>query len=149
MIGGKWTGIAQAMENVALLGKELGNEEVLLKAIAKVAKPLLADIQRDAPRSSGSGPHMADDFVILPDRETRKAGEAIVLVGPLPPHSRKSNKRGFIAAFHEFGTSKMRATPFIRPNYDSFAQLYGTLMVPELQKQFERVVRKYTKRAAR
>jgi len=144
MITAKWTGLDEAIRNVSALGKELAEGEVIEKALVKVGQPLRDDIVRAAPRSRDAR-HMADEFVVKPSKEAREWGRTTVLVGPRAG----KGSVGFVAPFVEFGTSKMRARPFIRPAFDAFRGGFVGALTGELQKQFERVVRKYTKRAAR
>lgn len=144
VITGRWTGLDQAVRNAALLGKEIGNQEVLEKALVEIGKPLRDDIAHDCPRSPDA-PHVAETFVVVPSKEARASGEAVVRVGP----KNAKGSVGFVAAFLEFGTSKMSPRPFIRPNYDRFKGGYARAAAAAIQKHFERVVRKYTNRAAK
>lgn len=49
-------------------------------------------------------------------------GRPVVYVGlgeRTPMMARKWKRRGFLAIFHEFGTRKMKATPFVGPAYQA------------------------------
>jgi len=144
VLTGRWTGLEQAVRNAALLGKEIGNQEVLEKALVEIGKPLRDGIAGDCPRSPDA-PHVAETFVVVPSKEARASGEAIVRVGP----KNAKGSVGFVAAFLEFGTSKMSPRPFIRPNYDRFKGGFARQAAAAFQRHFERVVRKYASRAAR
>jgi len=143
MIGGKWTGLDEAIRNAYSLGKDIAEGEVIEKALVKVGQPLRDDIVRTAPRSR-IAPHMADTFVVKVSKEERDFGRTIVLVGPKAGRG----SVGFVAGFVELGTSKMRAQPFVRPAFDAFKGGFVAALTVELQKQFTRVVRKYVKRAS-
>lgn len=138
----KWAGLDEAIRNVSALGKDIAEGEVIEKALVRVGQPLKDEIARTAPRSKDQR-HMADEFVVRPSKHDREFGRTIVLVGPRAGRG----SVGFVAAFVEFGTSRMRARPFIRPAFDAFRVGFVGALTGELQKQFERVVRKYTKGA--
>jgi HK97 gp10 family phage protein len=126
------------------LGKELATEEVLRPALLKTGGPLRDEIARTAPRSRDNK-HMADSFVVKASAEEREFGRTTVLVGP----SAARGSVGFVAPFVEFGTSRMAARPFIRPAFDAFKDGYPGALAGHLRAQYDRVVKKYTKRAAR
>ena len=143
MIGGKWTGLEEALRNVEALGAEVGQSEVVGPALLRVGRDLKDDIVRGAPRSKDNR-HMADEFVAKVSKEELEFGRTTVLVGP----TGGKGSVGFVAGFNEFGTYKMAARPFIRPAYDGWVGGGGlaTLAI-EIRTQFERVIRKYTRRA--
>ena len=141
MITGKWTGLEDAIRNVEALGHELGTDEVLRPALLKVGAPLRDEIVRTAPRSQDTQ-HMADTFIVKASKEEGEFGRTTILVGP-----RAGRTVGFVAPLVEFGTSKMAARPFIRPAFDAFAQGFPGALAEQLRKQYERVVKKYTRRA--
>lgn len=145
VITARWGSLDQAIRNVAALGREIGNEEVLEKALVDAGRPLRDEIARTAPRSPDA-PHVADTFIVVPSKEQRAAGRAVVRVGP------KAGKGvGFVAAFLEFGTIKMAARAFIRPAWDAFKGGFARSLIGPLRQHYERVVKKYVghARAAR
>lgn len=144
MIGGKWTGLDEAIRNISALGREIAEDEVIGKALVQAGKPLRDDIMRTAPRSRDNR-HMADEFIVKVSKEEKSFGRTTVLVGPRGGRGHV----GFVAPFVEFGTSSQSARPFIRPAFDAFRVSFVAALVPELQKQFNRVVRKYVKKAGR
>lgn len=142
-ITAKWTGLEEAFRNAAALGKELATEEVLGPALLRVGGPLKDEIVRTAPHSKDQV-HMADTFIVKASKFHREFGRTVVLVGP------KAGKGvGFVAPFVEFGTSFQPPRPFIRPAFDWFQAGFAGALTAQLQKQYERVVRKYTKKAAK
>ncbi len=138
MITAKWTNLEEVIRNVEALGREMATEEVLLPGLKAAGKELRDDIVRAAPRSK-IAPHMADTFVVKPSKEAREFGRTTVLVGP------SVRSVGFVAGFVEFGTSHMRAQPFIRPAFDAFQGWFPTMLADHLRRQYQRVVKKYTK----
>jgi HK97 gp10 family phage protein len=142
MITAEWSGLKQAIRNAQALGEDIGREEVLEKGLVTVGRPLRDDIVRGAPRSPDA-PHVADTFIVKVSKEEREAGQSTVLVGP------KAGKGsvGFVAAFLEFGTSKMAPRPFIRPPWDGWRGSYPKLLTEQIRRHYNRVVRKYTRRA--
>lgn len=144
MITAKWTGLDEAIRNAEQLGRELATEEVLRPALLKTGAPLKEEIERTTPRSPDA-PHVADTFVIKVSAEEREQGRTTVLIGP----SAAKWSVGFVAPFLEFGTSKMSARPWIRPAYDAFRGGFPGALAEQMRVQYERVVRKYTRKAAR
>jgi HK97 gp10 family phage protein len=144
MITATWVGLEEAIRNAEALGKELATEEVLRPALLKAGVPLKDEIVRTAPRSRDNK-HMADSFVLKASAEERDFGRTTVLVGP------KAGKgsQGFVAPFVEFGTSRMGSQPFIRPAFDAFKGTFPGALAGHLRAQYDRVVKKYTKRAAK
>jgi HK97 gp10 family phage protein len=143
MIKARWTGLDQALRNVSALGEELAGEEVVGPALVASGKELRDEIVRTAPRSADSV-HMADTFVVKMSGHDKEFGRTVAVVGP-----KAGRGVGFIAPFVEFGTSTQGARPFIRPAFDAFQGWFPTMLVDHMQKQFNRVVRKYNKRATR
>lgn len=143
MITAKWTGLDEAIRNAEQLGRELATEEVLRPALLKTGAPLKEEIVRTAPRSRDSR-HMADTFVIKVSAEEREFGRTTVLVGPTA-----GKTVGFVAPLVEFGTSRMGSQPFIRPAFDAFRGGFAGVLAEQMRVQYERVVKKYTRRAAK
>jgi HK97 gp10 family phage protein len=144
MITARWTGLDEAVRNAQSLGEDIAREEVLEKALVDVGKPLRDEIVRVTPRSN-QAPHVADTFIVKVSKEERSEGRSTVLVGP----SAARGSVGFVAGFLEFGTSKMPARPFIRPTWDAWRAGYSKALADEIRRHYERVVRKYTRRASR
>jgi len=140
MITAKWTGLEEALRNVEALGHDLASDEVLRPALLKTGAPLRDEFERTSPRSNVA-PHVADSFVVKASKHEAEFGRVTVLVGP----STAKGSVGFIAPFLEFGTSKMAARPWIRPAFDAFRGGFAGALTDELQKQYARVVRKYTR----
>lgn len=110
-------------------------EEVHIAALKKAAKPLRDEIERRAPKYTW-------DFVeTLAVRKTKfkNFGEHQVIVGF--KKGRDGNGRplkGFIAHFHEYGTSKMPANPFMRPADEYTARQQNSIYEEELQKEVDK-----------
>ena len=144
MISGKWGNLDDALRSITALGEELSTEEVLRPGLIAAGKELRDDIARTAPRSRDNK-HMADAFVVKASAEEREFGRTTVLVGP----STAKGSVGFVAPFVEFGTSRMGSQPFVRPAFDGLQGWFPLMLADHLKKQYARVVRKYTKRAAK
>lgn len=144
MITAKWTGMEEAIRAAEALGRELATEEVLRPALLKTGAPLKEEIVRTTPRSPNA-PHVADTFVMKVSEEERGEGRTTVLIGPKAGRG----SVGFIAPFLEFGTSKMSARPWIRPAYDVFRGGFPGALAEQMRAQYERVVKKYTRKAAK
>lgn len=141
MLTARWTGLEDAARRAEALGREVARDEVLGRALVKTAEPLRDDIEQTAPRSPVA-PHVAESFVVRLGRREREAGRTTVLVGPRPGYP------GMVAPFLEFGTSKMSARPFIRPAYDRWRGVaFPSGLVEEMRRQYDRVVKKYVRRA--
>lgn len=110
-------------------------EEVHIAALKKAAKPLRDEIERRAPKYTW-------DFVeTLAVRKTKfkNFGEHQVIVGF--KKGRDGNGRplkGFIAHFHEYGTSKMPAKPFMRPADEYTRKQQDSIYEAELQKEVDK-----------
>lgn len=142
-LSGKWGGLDQAIQNAQRLGEDIAREEVLEKALVDTGKPLRDDIVRGTPRSPWA-PHVADTFIVKVSKREAEAGRSTVLVGPRAG----KGSVGFIAAFLEEGTSKMAARPFVRPAWDAWKGSFPHQFALKIRKHYDRVVRKYTRRAA-
>lgn len=98
------TGDKELKRKIAAL-EEAVVGQVVEKAAMAAAVVLRDSAKRRAPRRTGKGAESMTAKVV-----SRKAGEAKIAVGP--------GKEGWYLMFHEFGTSKMPARPFLRPAID-------------------------------
>jgi len=92
------------------------SRKVQVQALKKGAEPIRAMAASLAPRSEGSGEHLADHIIIAVPSESQLGDEglfdtAAVHIGPA--------RRFFYGSFREFGTAFQPARPFLRPAFDS------------------------------
>ena len=100
-------GMQQLLDNLQQLGQRASRIEN--QALTKAAEPILADAVQSAPKKTGKGKRG------LTISRPRKQGEGrYVLVGL----GRGDISEIFYMKFHEFGTSKMKARPFLGPAYE-------------------------------
>ena len=100
-------GMQELLDNLQQLGQKAARIEN--QALIKAAEPILADAVQNAPEKTGRGKRG------LTISRPRKQGEGrYVLVGL----DRGDISEIFYMKFHEFGTSKMKARPFLGPAYE-------------------------------
>ena len=100
-------GMQELLDNLQQLGQKASRIEN--QALTKAAEPILADAVQNAPEKTGRGKRG------LTISRPRKQGEGrYVLVGL----DRGDISEIFYMKFHEFGTSKMKARPFLGPAYE-------------------------------
>lgn len=113
--------------------------EVHQAALKKAAKPLRDRIDLLAPKDTG-------EFVkTLAVRNTkfRKLNEHQVIVGFRKGNDGGEPLKGFIAHFHEFGTEKMPAKPFMRPAEQATKAEQERIYYEELQKEVDKRLKPY------
>lgn len=97
------------------------SRKVQIEALTEAAEPMRAAAAAFAPRSERHAPHLADNIVIgIPTQAHLESGghfdETAVEFGPSKrPHD------VFYGYFQEYGTSRHRAQPFMRPAFDGGA----------------------------
>ena len=128
----EFTGIDELLANLKRIGKNL--KDVTPRALKAGAEPIRQAASQIAPYDPNSpGPHLKDNIIVsdvytatLWDLETQmpsgnrlsagdhsKDGDSYVEVGP----QRGAVDKFFYGKFHEFGTVKMKATPFVEPAF--------------------------------
>lgn len=140
MITSKLTGLEETQRAIRGLG-EFGSHEVMLAAIKPSANELAEKMRSTIPRRTGL---TAEDIKVRESSDSKDGGKVELQVGG----GRGSRGRAFIMRFMEFGTFNQPARPFMRPAWD---QVRGHLIADvtaRLRPAFEKVVRKYAKRAA-
>jgi len=100
-------GMQELMDKVTAMGK-LG-KKVENKALLKAAEPILADAISNAPEQYGDG-----KAGLKISRPKSKSGTKYVLIGI----SKDDISEIFYMKFHEFGTSRMPAKPYLGPAYE-------------------------------
>lgn len=97
---------------LAEVGKSM-EKKILARAMRDAAKPILNDAKRRAPVLSGQ---LRKSLKIRALQRNRKKGQVGVAIS-----TDKGFFKGdeFYGAFHEFGTSRMPARPFIRPAFEA------------------------------
>lgn len=112
---------------------------VHIAALKKAAKPLRDRLDATAPKATG-------EFVkTLAVRNTkfRKLNEHQVIVGFRKGNDGNKPLKGFIAHFFEFGTSKMRARPFMRIAEQYTKHEQERIYYEEIQKLVDKILGPY------
>lgn len=104
--------------------------ELRQQILAQEGQPVADLMKAKAPRGSGA-PHAADYIAVTPVPGLTP-NEARVAIGVVDVPGKQD--RGFVFLFHEFGTRKMSARPFLRPVADV-----------ELPRMLERVAERVAK----
>lgn len=128
----------QAFAAIDGLG-ELAAREVSVKALTDAGRPIKEDIEHrlEPHRFSGA---LAADIAIGESREAAGQGEVAVLIG--------AKDEAYKLLWLEFGSVRQRATPIIRPAWDSGRNAYVRRVVDAYSAAYRRIVAKYTRRAA-
>lgn len=113
--------------------------EVHISALKKAAKPLRDRIDATAPEDTG------EFLKTLAIRTTKfkKLNEHQIIVGFKKGRENGEPLKGFIAHFHEFSTSKMRATPFMRPAEQYTKAQQERIYYEEIQKLVDKKLKPY------
>jgi HK97 gp10 family phage protein len=98
------------------LERALQDERGLAEAMLTAAQPVAAAARDNIQKLTGQ---TADQVTAWIPEEKREAGKVRVLVGIKGPDVLGKESRSFIGRFLEFGTSKMRAFPWLRPATDA------------------------------
>ncbi len=112
-------GLAELQKNINQIAADLKREiesEALIEAAEKIVVPA---IKARAPVKSG---RLRDSITV--QRAKSRSGKPIVKVGP--------GKRPFYARFVEFGTSKLKAHPFLRPGVRSVRREVNAFLKAEI-----------------
>jgi HK97 gp10 family phage protein len=106
-------GAVAALDDIA---RTLGNERTVTEAIIEAAQPIAAAAKAEIPRGVVGPIRSADQITVW--TEKGKLGFSSVFVGIPGPDVLGKASRAFIGRFLEFGTSKMKAHPWLRPAVD-------------------------------
>ncbi len=98
-------------------------------ALRAAAEPILEDAVRNAPEDTGKGKQG-----LKISRPRKQRAERYVLVGI----GRGDNSEIFYMKFHEFGTSKMKARPFLGPAYEKNKKRVLDIIRGELRRGLRR-----------
>ena len=100
-------GMQALIDRVNALGKQ--GKKVENKALLKAAEPILEDAISNAPEQYGDG-----KAGLKISRPKKKGDSKIVLIGI----EKGDMSEIFYMKFHEFGTSRMPAKPYLGPAYE-------------------------------
>lgn len=123
----------ESIEGLYLALKKLPlslTSEVHINALKKAAKPLMRAIDLSVPEDTGL---LASDLRIAKTKYP-KDGEHQIIVG----FRKRSGGHGYLAHFHEYGTSKMPAKPFMRPSDDKTKSIQERIYEEQLQKEVDK-----------
>lgn len=97
--------LSRMLEQMGKAGSRIGN-----KALREAAQPILEEAKRNAPMDTGKGREG-----LSVGRPRMKGDTRSVLIGI----QRDDMSEIFYMKFHEFGTSKMIARPFLTPAFEA------------------------------
>ena len=123
----------ESIEGLYLALKKLPlhlTDEVHTNALKKAAKLLEWRIMVTVPEDTGL---LASDLRIAKTKYP-KSGEHQVIVG----FRKRTGGHGYLAHFHEFGTSKMPAKPFMRPADEKTKSEQEQIYTEQLQKEVDK-----------
>lgn len=125
------TGMDELIKNLEAVSKDISKD--LARCVRKGGE-IIRDAAKANIRSQGLTKtwDLHDKFAMSTTEKDRSQVE--VLVGP--------HKKQFYGAFHEIGTSKHKARPFLRPAYDENINKVQEVIAEELRKTIERRSRK-------
>lgn len=161
----KVEGLAELDQALFELGDALQARNAGKRALMTGAAPMVAAIQRLAPKEQG---FLAESVEAQPARRNR-GDLATVLIGINPavkptvtvPREEEGQRTGpvedlgvaGVGPIQEFGTPKMAANPFFRPGFDAEAAAtvgrVGDALRPEIEEAARRVERKTARLARR
>lgn len=112
--------LQRRIEELGRKGARISNE-----ALKKGAQPILDEAKLNAPKDTGKG---VEGLTI--GRPRVKGDKRSVLVGI----DRGDISEVFYMKFHEYGTSKMAARPFLGPAYEKNKDKASTIIIKEIIK---------------
>lgn len=118
---------------LASLPKAVGKAQ-LKSALRRSAKPIVKEARTRAPKDTGA---MAKSIKVRTMTRTRVP--AAISIGPDAEH--------FYGRFPEFGTSKIKATPFLRPAWDTNKRTVVKTFTADLWYVLVRTAKRYKKQA--
>lgn len=122
----KIEGMDELLNKISEMGRKASRIEN--DALIKAAEPILEDAVRSAPKLTGKG---KEGLKIT--RPKLKDGKRYILIGI----DRGDISEIFYMKFHEFGTSKMQARPFLGPAYEKNKTKAMEIIKEELKKAIE------------
>jgi HK97 gp10 family phage protein len=140
LITSKLVGLEETQRAIRGLG-EFASHEVMLAAIKPSAEEIAETMRVLIPRQTGL---TAEDIKVRESSDSKSGGKVELQIGG----GKGSRGRAFIMRFIEFGTFNQPARPFMRPAWDSARGHFIADVTARLRPAFEKVVRKYAKRAA-
>ena len=139
----KITGLEDALETLRTLPENLAKKG-LKKALIAGAEPIRLSMAQKVKKGwhvwASKSMGRSRDYGFVSDHITTKVQihsdnmSGVARVGPV--------KKGFWAMFLEFGTSKMRAFPFVRPAFDENKEKSVRAFVESLRETLQTVLRK-------
>ena len=146
MIGGRWTGVDEAIGTLLEISSQVARDEVVAHAMLQASKPIVADMQI---RATDLGLYKTGAMVesLAVARVTDAGtGEGVVVVELGP---RLGAKHYWLVKLWERGTSKAPARPFMRPTWDEYERIFPTAVTMALRKSYETIAARYQTRVAR
>ncbi len=142
-------GLSETIDTLKQVGVDV-QERIIMPALTKAAEPILEAAQRYAPVSV-DGSHgnpagtLRDSLVIKKIGRTKRNAFAV----HVDTSEGAYKGAAFYAAFHEYGTRKMAARPFMRPAFDDQKKNALAIFTHELKVGCEQVAKSLAKHAAK
>ena len=109
MVDVQVTGVNDLLKKMRKLPERV-QKNVLTGAIRAAATSLKKEAQAKVPRNTGD---LRKSIKVV----KRKSKDRNIIIFSVAPLLKETH--GFLAHFHEFGTSKMAASPFMRPAFEN------------------------------
>ena len=125
-------GIDKILRKMKALPGRIQNN-ILVGGVRACAKPIIKEAKRNAHKDSGA---LIKSIGVV---KIRMRDKNIILFTIAP---RLKKKHGYLAHFHEFGTSKMAAQPFMRPAFENKGEEAINALKEYMKKRIDKEISK-------
>lgn len=136
----KLEGVEETLKAIDALSLKM-QEKVILNAVRAGGRSLVKEIKS---RTYSTGlkrvtGELADSVVLKTVAKRKRSGPELVKIGFKKPTSRRVH-------LHEYGTSRTKATPFVRPALDAKGAAAGELIVKKMADGLKRIAKQAAKK---